>query len=75
MSMASIRKAYGVPAKRGGRVCIGGDIHLRGDGGTKGTITGTRGAYLRIRLDGDQFARSFHPTWQIRYLAQAEGEA
>jgi hypothetical protein len=61
--MAYIRKAYGVPAKRGGRV------EYTGCGAKEtGTITGADGHYLRVRLDGEKEAGNFHPTWALRYL-------
>ena len=63
MSMDYIRKSYGVPAKRGGRV------EYTGDGEKEfGTITGADGHYLRVRLDGGKEAGYFHPTWELRYL-------
>lgn len=58
MSMEYIRKYYGVPAKRGGRVAAIGKT---------GTICGTSGPHLRVRLDGETFARIFHPTWNMVY--------
>lgn len=68
MSMEWIRRNYGVPAKRGGRVeytpCEGSPDKP----GRFGTITGARGAHIRVRLDGERHASPFHPTWQIRYL-------
>ena len=33
-----------------------------------GTITGSDGAHLRIRLDGNKHSYVFHPTWKIEYL-------
>lgn len=66
MSMASIRKQYGVPAKRGTRVCYSGESgHVH-----EGVIVGSRGAYLRIRFSTlyDGRTGDFHPTWQLRYL-------
>jgi len=67
--MQYIRKTYGVPAKRGGRVAYI-DNNPNGDGDIKimGTITGSRDAHLRIRLDGDRFSRNYHPTYNIEYL-------
>jgi hypothetical protein len=63
MSLAYVRKAYGVPAKRGGR------ISYTGDGRSElGTITGARGGHLRVRLDGIKHTMPFHPTWKIEYL-------
>jgi hypothetical protein len=65
--MDCIRTTYGVPAKRGGRVeYIGAGKPI------PGTITGTSGSYLRIRLDGDKHSLRFHPTWRLRYLAAPE---
>lgn len=68
MSMEWIRSNYGVPAKRGMRVeytpCQGSkDLPSR-----FGTITGTRGPHLLIRLDGEAHSRPYHPAWQLRFL-------
>ena len=57
--MEYIRKCYQVPAKQGGRVRYKGKL---------GTIVGSYGAYLRIRLDGENQAGNYHPTWKIEYL-------
>jgi len=63
MSMAYIRRYYGVPAKRGGRVKYRGK---------PGTITSADGCYLRTRLDGEtQNHLRYHPTWEIEYLDHA----
>jgi hypothetical protein len=59
MSMIYIRKAYGVPAKRGGRV------RYRG---REGTITSACGPHLRVRFDGDKRTSILHPTWSVDYL-------
>lgn len=65
MSIANIRASRGVPAKRFGRVLYTGS----GDGIERyGTIVGARDGYLRIRLDGEQHAKSYHPTWKLQYL-------
>jgi hypothetical protein len=69
-----IRSHYGVPAKRGGRVeytpCEGSkDLP-----GKIGTITGTSGPHLLIRLDGEKHSRPYHPTWQLRYFDQESPE-
>jgi len=64
MSMDYIRKAYNVPAKRGGRVEYTGCK----DEGEQGTITGSDGHYLRVRLDGHKEAGNFHPTHAMAYL-------
>ena len=61
MSMEQIRQHRGVPAKRGMRVY---DRHHK----KHGTIVGAKGGYVRIRLDGQRYAHSFHPTWHLDYL-------
>ncbi len=58
MSMAYIRRTYGVPAKRGQRIKFNGK---------PGVILGSRNARLRIRLDGETFTANYHPTWNIEY--------
>ena len=58
MSMAYIRRHYAVPAKRGMRVVANRET---------GTITGSTGARLRIRIDGQRRAGLYHPTWRIQY--------
>lgn len=65
MSMEWVRKNYGVPAKRGARVEYAGD---NGSGPRLGTILRSAGPRLRIRLDGDDWAGCYHPTWALRYL-------
>jgi hypothetical protein len=58
MSMAYIRRTWGVPAKRGMRIVYCGKT---------GVITGASGPHLRIRLDHWKRSRLFHPTWEIEY--------
>jgi len=73
MSLQYIRDTYGVPAKRGGRV-----EYTPNGNRTRGTITGSSGQYLRVRLDGSKHSGRFHPTWEMRYLDAAtanDGEA
>jgi hypothetical protein len=53
-----------VPAEKGGRI--------RFKGKYMGTITGERGCYLRITLDGDKNSGIYHPTWEIEYLPITE---
>jgi len=60
MSMQDIRDQYGVPAKRGMNVIANG---------LKGTIVGSVGGILRVRVEGEQNIRVFHPTWKMEYLA------
>lgn len=62
--MAYIRRMYSVPAKRGGRV-----EYLASDGERmRGVIVGTKGALLRVRLDGARRSGLYHPTWHLVYL-------
>ena len=64
MSLDYIRRAYRVPAKRGARV-----EYLASDGELmEGTITGSKGARLRVRLDGAKQSFIFHPTYALKYL-------
>lgn len=71
MSMDWIRSHYGVPAKRGGRVEYTSCEGSKDAAGKLGIITGTRGPYLLVRLDGYKHSSSYHPTWQLRYLDAA----
>ncbi|MBB3665963.1 hypothetical protein FB384_004922 [Prauserella sediminis] len=59
MSLDYIRRHYGVPAKRGGRI--------RDYQGRSGVITGAADASLTVRLDGERRSVRYHPTWQITY--------
>jgi hypothetical protein len=68
-SLAYIREHYNVPAHLGGRV----RYTWRGD--RLGTIVGTSGARLLVRLDGDRDWAPYHPTWEIEYLTDAEAVA
>jgi len=65
MSMKYIRDTYKVPAKRGARIKYRGVAMIQ-----TGTIVGSKGAYIRVRIDGDPFRRvmSYHPTYQMTYL-------
>ena len=57
MTMEWVRRNYGVPAKRGGRVLFSG---LPGR-----ILSATH--YLRVRLDtGERVI--LHPTWRVEYL-------
>jgi hypothetical protein len=62
--MEYIRKAYGVPAKRGGKVKI---ITSRNGIEFDGVITGSRGARLRISINKRR-SGLYHPTDNIIYL-------
>lgn len=73
MSMATIRKQYGVPAKRGGRICF------TDSGGAKFfcTIKSVRDCQLSVLVDdrvpGYRGRMLLHPTWNIEYLAPDAG--
>ena len=70
--MDYIRRTYGVPARRGARLLfIGGNPDQEGDAKGRrqsGTIVGSRGQYLRVRMDGEARIRTLHPTWRVEYL-------
>lgn len=59
MSMKWIRKHYNVPAKRGMEV-IAERRH--------GVIVGSKGEYLRVRIDGEKNIMSFHPEHEMKYI-------
>ena len=61
MAIATIREYRHVPAKRGMRI-------FHSHNGRYGTILGSRGGYLRIRLDGDKHPGNYHPTWELDYM-------
>jgi hypothetical protein len=63
--MQYIRDTYKVPAKRGGRVKFTGNPHNRPQ---FGTIVGSDGARLRVRMDEEKNTFSYHPDWEIEYL-------
>jgi len=66
MSMAYIRRAYGVPAKRGGRVAWDTSKGTREGAITRATH------YVYIRFDGDRHSRAMHPCEDgLRYLEAA----
>lgn len=64
MSMDYIRRTYGVPAKRGGRIAFTGATKA-----AQGVIVGSRGAHLRVRMDDSGLTHSLHPTWMLVYLS------
>ena len=68
MSMEYIRRTYGVPATRGGRV-----IYTDANGKAwPGVITAARSGRLLVRLDDNltssRARAKLHPTWQVEYL-------
>lgn len=70
MSFEWVRKNYNVPAKRGGRVIYTGKGPRQ-----YGTITSASNGRLNIRLDGEEYAMPFHPTWELLYLEGGPNEA
>lgn len=65
MSMRYIRDTYQVPAKRGARIKFTGNPHRCP---CFGTITGSQGAYIRVRMDGDTESYPYHPAWAMEYV-------
>ena len=62
--MRYIRDRYGVPAKRGAKVCYSDLV-----GNRFGVITAARMGFIRIRFDGQKDSDGpFHPVWRIKYL-------
>ena len=61
-----IRNYYGVPASLGGRVRYNHREPILG------TITGTSGPHILIKLDGERFSKPYHPTDGIEYLPREE---
>lgn len=53
-----IKETYGVPAVINGRIKFGSKL---------GTIVGANGPHLKIKIDGEKDAGSYHPTWNIEY--------
>ncbi len=70
MSMDYIRRTYGVPAKRGGRVQF-----TNAPKACKGTVVAARGQYLRVRWDESGRTDTMHPTWMLVYLKTPNAEA
>ena len=65
VSLDYIRKNYGVPAKRGGRV----RLDYPNGRSVTGQITGTHGAHLRVLAQtGRPRVLYLHPTWRVTYL-------
>lgn len=54
-----ICRHYSVPAAENGRVLFEGK---------PGTIVGTTGHYLRVQIDGENHADTYHPTWHMEYV-------
>lgn len=63
MTMADIRRFFGVPARYGARI-----EYLAFEPPRKGTVVGRTGSRLLIKLDGQRMVRDYHPTFLIKYL-------
>lgn len=48
-----IKDYYGVPAKRGAKIEYNGK---------PGTVTGTHGPHVKVRLEGQKHSNCYHPT-------------
>jgi hypothetical protein len=57
-SLGPLNRRYGTPAKVGQRITADGK---------PGTIIAGCGHHLRIRLDGEKHAGTWHPLWHIDY--------
>jgi hypothetical protein len=61
--MESLRRYYGVPAKRGQRVLFTGLKHP-----VAGVIISAQAHKLWIRTDDGRRFGPLHPTWEIEYV-------
>lgn len=72
MSMATIRKQYGVPARRGGRICFTDTDGVK----FYCTITSSRDGHLRVLVDdrvpGYRGRMLLHPKWNVEYLPETQ---
>lgn len=63
--MEYIRKHYGVPAKRGGRIRFTGTS----DGcAVDASICSAKNGYLIVQFDHMKRRATLHPTWMVEYL-------
>jgi len=73
MSLDYIRKAYGVPAVRGGRIKFQPCSGIA----KEGFVVAAQGKYIRVRFSDMRRTVLLHPTWNVEYLEseikQAEG--
>ncbi len=69
MSLRYIRRYYEVPAHRGARVEYIGHQDAK-----QGTVVGSAGARIRVRMDGEKHTGIYHPTWEMRYLTATAPE-
>nr|ELR5112655.1 hypothetical protein [Providencia stuartii] len=59
-----INETYGLNIKKGDRV-----RYTFGNGSREGTIVGTHAGKLKIKMDGDDYADIYHPTWELEYFS------
>jgi len=64
MSLDYIRKAYGVPAVRGGRIKFQPCSGIA----KEGFVVAARGQYIRVRFADMRRTVLLHPTWNVEYL-------
>jgi len=69
MSLAYIRDHYKVPVKMKMRIKFMPSC-FPNESGKGGIIVGSRGSYLRIKTDGTDYPRLFHPTYGILYPSE-----
>lgn len=66
--MEYIRRRYGVPAKRGGRIeCTAMDGAV-----LCGTIRSSHQGRIGVRFDNERRISVLHPTWNVRYLSNPQ---
>lgn len=68
MSIEYVRRAYGVPAHRGGEVIYSGGLTP-----IRGVIKGAENGRLRLRFPGNESHNGvYHPTWKIEYVEKGK---
>ena len=66
--MDYVRKRYGVPAKRGGKILFTGTSDGRA---VEGTILSAQNGYLFVEFQVNALVSQrakIHPTWKVEYL-------
>lgn len=58
-----IKEYYNVPADEGVKVRFESK---------PGVITGSLGAHILVKLDGESESRPYHPTWHMEYVDNTE---
>ena len=64
MSMDYIRRTYGVPARRGGRIKFRPCQGLE----KEGFVVAASGQYIRVRFADMRRTVLLHPTWRVEYV-------